>query len=209
MPVVNGYTTVADVREQIDDESSVVSDRLIERAINATSRGIDNYCGFPLRRFWRDPAPTTHEYVITDFSKIYVADIASRSGLVVSTDDGTGAFSTTWSATDYRLGPINTDSNGPAYAWTMLEVTGTRFLPYLMYGRPGLRITGTHGWSQVPDEVESACLLKVVSLLKRKDAPFGVAGFGEFGTAVRIRADDPDVVDLLKSKIRYGAGTTG
>jgi hypothetical protein len=209
MPVVNGYVSVAEVRNHIDDESSVVSDVLIERAINAASRAIDDHCGFPRRRFWRDVAPTTHDYVITSWGCVYVDDIASRSGLVVSTDDGTGTFPITWSASDYRLGPANADANGPAYAWTKIESVGSRYFLSPPYGGPGLRITGLHGWSQVPDEVETACMLKVVSLLKRKDAPFGVAGFGEFGTAVRIRADDPDVVDLLKSKIRYGAGTTG
>lgn len=209
MTITNGYATVADVRGHIDDESSVVSDVLIERAINAASRAIDNFCGFPKRKFWKDPVATAHTYVIYDYQCVYIDDLASTVGLVVATDDGTGTFPTTWAASDYRLGPMNAAVNNLAYAYTKIDVSGSRFFPTLDYGRPGLRITGLHGWSAVPDEVNEACILKATSLLKRKDAPFGVAGFGEFGTAVRIRAEDPDVVELLKSKIRYGAGTTG
>lgn len=208
MPITNGYTTVAEVRGHIDDDSAVISDVLIERVINATSRAIDNYCGFPRRRFWKDLTPTTHRYVITGYQCVYVDDIASSAGLVVATDDGSGTFPVTWSATDYRLGPLNVDVNNTAYAYTKIEINGaSKQFPNLLYGQPGLRVTGIHGWSEIPPEVNEACLLKAVSLLKRKDAPFGVAGFGEFGV-VRIRADDPDVVDLLKSKVRHGAGTT-
>jgi hypothetical protein len=39
-------------------------------------------------------------------------------------------------------------------------------------------------------------MLKAASLFKRKDAPFAVAGFSEFG-AVRIGRNDPDVLELL------------
>lgn len=208
MAIVNGYATVADVRAQIDDDTSVVPDVLIERVINSTSRAIDNFCGFPRRRFWKDLVPTVHRYVVSDWSCLYVDDIASSAGLVVATDDGTGTFPVVWSASDYRLGPLNAGVNNSAFAWTKIEVNGAaRQFPYLTYGQPGVRVTGIHGWSEVPPEVKEACVLKAVSLLKRKDAPFGVAGFGEFG-AVRIRADDPDVVELLKSKVRHGAGTT-
>ena len=210
MTIVNGYVSVTDVREHIEDGSSVVPVALIERAVNGTSRAIDNYCGYPRRRFWKDPAPTSHVYVTPDpYCRIWIDDVASKAGLTVQVDDGSGTFPTTWTPADYRLGPVNADANGPAFAWTWIEPTGTKAWPTLLYGQPSVKITGIHGWSEVPDEVENACLIKTVSLLKRKEAPFGVAGFGEFGTAVRIRAEDPDVVDLLKHFIRYGAGSTG
>lgn len=210
MTVVNGYCSVAELREQLDDEYQKIPDALIERAINAVSRAIDNYCGFPFRRFWKDSAPTSHEYVITSYSEIWITDVASKSGLVISTDNGDGTYSTTWtSGTDYVLKPLNVELNGTAYAWTKLEATGSRLFPFSRTGRPTVKITGIHGWSAIPDEVSQACVIRSTAILKRRDAPFGVAGFGEFGTSVRIRAEDPDVADLLASFRRYGAGTVG
>lgn len=209
MAVVNGYCSVFDVREHIDDTSNTIPNAVIERAINAVSRAIDNYCGFPLRRFWKDSTPTARDYVVDDPYVMFVTDIASKSGLTIQTDTGDGTFSTTWASTDYQLTPLNADLNGFAYAWTKVEAIGSRLFPFSSTGRPTLRITASHGWSAIPDEVYQACVIRTVSILKRKDAPFGVAGFGEFGTSVRIRAEDPDVADLLMSFRRYGAGTTG
>jgi hypothetical protein len=208
VPIVNGYCSVGELREQLDDEYQKISDTLIERAINAVSRAIDKYCGFPRRKFWKDVTPTTHEYVVGTIDALYIDDVASRSGLILQTDiSGDGSFGSTWSLSDFVLKPLNVEANGPAYAFTLIEAVGNRLFPTAQNGRPTVRVTAFHGWSEVPDEVAQACLIRSTSILKRKDAPFGVAGFGEFGTSVRIRAEDPDVADLLGPFRRYGAGT--
>ncbi len=207
MAIVNGYCTVEDLRSQIDDsELQRIDTALIERAISAVSRAIDKYCGFPRRRFWRDETPTTHTYTPTLNDELYVTDIASRVGLVVQID---GTAAPLVDGTDFVLGPANVDQNGAAYAFTKISAIGSRLFPLSFTGKPTVSITGIHGWSEIPDEVVQACIIRSTSILKRKDAPFGVAGFGEFGTAVRIRAEDPDVADLLGPFVRYGAGTTG
>jgi len=205
--VVNGYCSVADIREHVNDsEFNTLEVALVERAINAASRAIDRYCGFPKRRFWKDSVATTRTYTPTYTDVIWIADLASTVGLLI--DVGTD-YSDPLAPTEYQLGPKDADQLGTAYAWTKLEAIGSQLFPIDRTGRPTVRITGLHGWSAVPDEVTQACVIKSTSLLKRKDAVFGVAGFGEFGTAVRIRAEDPDVADLLGPFRRYGAGTTG
>lgn len=201
MAIVNGYCTVAELREQLDDEYQKIPDTLIERVINATSRAIDNYCGFPRRKFWRDPVPTTRRYVPTDRDVLYVHDIADDTDVIVTTDDGA------WTVSDFVLLPQDAAEYGSAYAYTHIETSGSRWFPVTRIGRPTVTITAVHGWSAVPPEVHEACIIRSVALLKRRDAPFGVAGFGEFGTSVRIRAEDPDVADLLSPLRRYGAGT--
>jgi hypothetical protein len=201
--IVNGYCSVEELREQLDDEYQKVSDTLIERAINSVSRAIDNYCGFPRRKFWKDPTPTTHEYTVTSSDVLYVDDIADRDGIVLAVNDET------WAEDDYVLSPMNADVLAPAFAFTCIRAVGTRLYRADRTGRPTVSVTALHGWSAVPDEVSQACLIRSTSILKRKDAPFGVAGFGEFGTSVRIRAEDPDVADLLGPLRRYGAGTVG
>jgi hypothetical protein len=201
--VVNGYCSVEELRDQLDDEYQKIPDALIERAINAVSRAIDNYCGFPRRKFWKDVSPTTHVYSPTSTDVLYVDDIADRVGVTIETDG------TAWTLDDFTLYPLNADLLGASYAFTKIVAAGTRLFPMSRTGRPTVSVTASHGWSAVPDEVEQACIIRSTSILKRKDAPFGVAGFGEFGTSVRIRAEDPDVADLLGPYRRYGAGTVG
>lgn len=211
MTIVNGYCSEADIREHVGDtEFNTLSTSLIERAINAVSRAIDTYCGFPKRRFWKDVSPSARDYFVDMYTdELFIGDLATSSGVIVQTDTGDGTFSVTWSPTEYVLAPLNIDQNGTAYAFTKVHAVGARLFPTSRVHRPTVRITGTHGWSAIPDEVTQACVIRTTSILKRKDAPFGVAGFGEFGTSVRIRAEDPDVADLLSTFRRYGAGTTG
>ncbi len=203
MAVVNGYCSVAELREQLDDEYQKIPDALIERAINAVSRAIDNYCGFPRRKFWKDVTPTTHVYTPVDSDRLYVDDIADRASVVLSVSNEA------WTVDDFVLLPMNADVLGTAYAFTCIQAVGSRIYRADRTGRPTVSVTAYHGWSAVPAEVVEACIIRSSSILKRTDAPFGVAGFGEFGTSVRIRAEDPDVADLLGPFRRYGAGTVG
>lgn len=203
MAVVNGYCSVAELREQLDDEYQKIPDALIERAINAVSRAIDKYCGFPRRKFWKDLTPTTHIYTPEYSDVLYVNDIADSSSVIIVTNGNP------WSADDFTLYPLNAELLSSAFAYTKVAAVGAQLFPSNRNGRPTVRITAIHGWSAVPDEVNQACVIRSTSILKRRDAPFGVAGFGEFGTSVRIRAEDPDVADLLSPYRRYGAGTVG
>lgn len=66
-----------------------------------------------------------------------------------------------------------------------------------------LKITGTWGWATVPDAVNEACILLAERLFRRKDAPFGVAGQGEVGNSVALRAVDPDIELMLSGYKRF------
>jgi hypothetical protein len=195
--VVNGYCTTAQLREHLADSSSTLTTALLERAINASSRAIDRHCH---RRFWLDTDVATRTYIVDDQLCAYVDDIGSRTGVVVKIGTDGTTFPTTLTVdTDYILEPRNADkyvtTTFDAYAFWQIRMVGAhRLYPY--YGHPTLSVTAKHGWSAVPSEVEEACILKAASLFKRKEAPFGVAGFGEFGV-VRISRTDSDVVELL------------
>lgn len=196
MPLTNPYCLVADVRSQLTDADSKLDAALIERAINATSRAIDRYCG---RRFWQDATVQVRTYRPDDPCMARVDDISTATGLLVATDTGDdGVFETSWTiGTDFQLEPLNASADGGAFAWTKLGAVGTkRFVCSRWSRRPTLQVSAKFGWSAVPDDVNEAAILKAVSLFRRKDAPFGVAGFSEFGP-VRITRRDPDVVDLL------------
>ncbi|WP_435111877.1 hypothetical protein [Nocardiopsis synnemataformans] len=216
MAVVNGYCSTQDLRDHLSDPGTKMDEALLERAVNAASRAVDRYCG---RRFWQDPEPAVRHYRAEDAIEIDVNDIATTTGLAVATDDdGDGVYENTWTLDeDYVLEPENADADGEAYAWWRLAAVGARRFPVPLTGRTldsrGLRavrdrrrriqVTATFGWSQVPDDVEQATILKAAQLARRKDAPFGVAGFGDFGV-VRIGRYDPDVVGLLHPFVRIG-----
>lgn len=202
MALTNAYATVAEVRDHLGDSSSLLDLDVLERAINGASRAIDTHCrrGVTQRTgFWQDSSTAIRTYILDSAEVCYVDDISTRTGVVVKTGSDGITFGTTLTVdTDYILEPRNADkfasATFDAYAFWKI-----RFLNQTLTidaNRPTLQVTARHGWSAVPPEVNEACILKSASLFKRKDAPFGVAGFGEFG-AVRIGRSDPDVIELL------------
>lgn len=209
MALVNGYCSVQDLRDQLADPGTSLPVGMLERAINAASRAVDTYCGRGidgvLGQFWADQAVTTRTYVVTNPCAARVDDISTRTGLIVKTGTDGSTFPTTLASTEYLLEPRNADAAGTAaspYAFWVIRSINGRLLTQSTRGRvPTLQVTAKFGWSAVPYEVAEATILKAASLFKRKDAPFGIAGFGEFG-AVRITRQDPDVIEALSGYTR-------
>ena len=191
------YVTVDELREELGGSANL-NLNLLEFAVSTASRAIDEWCD---RRFWRDTSVSAHVFHVTDpWEPNYalIDDIATKTGLIVKTDDaGDGSYGTTWSPSDFLLFPLNADSKGPAYAWNEIHaLKGKRFQYSNWSGIPPLQITATWGWSQVPMPVRKASLLKAVNIFKRKDAPWGIAGSNEYGL-IRITRKDNDIIELL------------
>lgn len=205
--LVNPYCTEAQVRLQMRDTTTVVDADLIYRAINTASRWIDYVCSGDVpnsRRFWKDATLKTRTYQCEDRTFVYLDDIATKTGLVVKTDDDDdGVYENTWTAgTDYDLWPLNADSSGndqPMAFWKVVAV-GSKTFP-LYERRAGLQITATWGWPVIPAQIEEACILKSIGLLLRKDSPMGVLAQGDFG-ALKIPKEDYDVDTLLQPFIK-------
>jgi hypothetical protein len=196
--VSNGYCSVDDVRDHLRDTGAKLENDLIVRAINGASRAIDHYCG---RRFWQDASVATRTYQPDNPYVAWVDDMSTTTGLVIKTDTtGDYTWATTWTTDDYDLEPRNADADGGAYAWWRIIAIGEKTFPVYQH-RQSLQVTDKFGWSAVPDDIHLAAILKSSALYKRKDALFGVAGFGEFG-AVRITRRDPDVMELLTNYVR-------
>lgn len=210
MPLVNAYVTPEQVRHHLGDTTNNLSEEQLIWACNGSSRAVDNWCSPPGktdagRRFWRDTTATSRVYVPDDERTVWTLDISSTTGLVVATDaGGDGTYETAWMlGTDYHAWPLSADVAAAGdtvtpYAFWILKATGSRLVwPVSSTGFPTVQVTTRYGWSALPDEVFSASLLKAASLFRRKDAPFGVAGFGELGV-VRITRKDVDVLELLE-----------
>lgn len=200
--LTHAYCTVDDLREQLGDlNKGALSERMLERAINAASRAVDQWTD---RRFWMDETPVTKLFEIPAGCEplLLPEDIASTTGLAIATDTaGDGTYATVWGATDYRLWPYGANTSGSPYGgWWQLQSTGRlRFDIRGTDGRTGvlpLQITARFGWSYLPDAIEQATVLKAAQLFKRKDSPYGVAQFGDIA-AVSITRKDADVLELL------------
>jgi hypothetical protein len=160
----------------------------LHAACFAASRAIEQYCN---RIFWRSASAARtfvpmgwYELELTDYN-----DLVSITTLKTDTS-GDGTFDVTWSASDYQLLPFNPGSAPETRPYTRIRAIGTQMFPLtipLVLARMNrVEITGVWGWPTVPIGIREASLILAAETFRLKDAPFGVAGFGEFG-AVRIR----------------------
>jgi hypothetical protein len=198
MALTNPYCTLSQLRDQLSDSKDLATEGILERAINAASRWIDDVCG---RHFWPETAATARRYRPDDPDVAWVHDISTTTDLVIATDTtGDGTYATTWASTDYDLEPLDADKDGTAYAWWRICAVDRYTFPTTAR-RPPLRVTAKWGWSAIPDDVTQACVLRAAGLFKRKDSPHGITAFDGFG-AVRVTRSDPDVMALLNNYIR-------
>lgn len=195
MSISNGYTTTAVIKGQyrLDDSDD---DTIIDAAIEAASRAIDNECN---RRFFLDSAATARTYIVPQTyapGTVYVHDFSPATPPTVKVDvDNDGTFETTWTAgTDYQLEPLvyNDIESGPQ---NTIRLLGSQYLRAAWLGRANLQVTAKWGWPAVPAAVVKACALLAVDYYRAKDAPFGIGGTSEYGV-FRIR-DNQIVMGLL------------
>ncbi len=197
MAITNGYATLAELKARMGvPVSDTADDAIMEAVIEAASRMIDKFCN---RVFYstadqvRYFTPATEVLVFTD-------DLQSVSA--IATDRN---LDRTWSnvipAADFELGPLNNLSLGFPYTEIRMKpLAGESF----DLGMEMVKVTGTWGFASVPDAVNEACLITAARYFKRKDAPFGVAGGGEVGQSVALRAVDPDASVLLAPYRKIG-----
>lgn len=203
------YITDTEFRDYIDDESTYNASS-VAAAIGAASRSIDSHCGRyfnqrdEVQYFSPDPS-NTFAFWLLDLDDM---DIATTDGLVVESEESNqGLYNTLWTLdTDFICEPVNQSQNGISpWPFTQLHAVGSRIWPikYTPTRRETVRITGTWGWpGGVPDPVKQATKIVAAQLWKLGSAPFGVAGFDQFGS-VRVR-DIPQASTLLLPYCRTG-----
>jgi hypothetical protein len=193
------YATIQELktRYKISDSED---DVLLTRALKvATAHIEDNVCK---RQFNDTGSATARAFDPTNERTLFTHDFSTSTGFVLKTDDDDdGVFETTWTSADYELRPVNGYRNGKT-GWPFLrvEAVGNRRFPNIR--RAACQVTAQWGWAAIPWEVKEATLILSEELWKLKDAPFGIAGSGEFG-AVRVR-ENPKVAAMLKEFKRKG-----
>ncbi|MFJ9413045.1 phage head-tail connector protein [Streptomyces sp. NPDC101227] len=185
------YATLAELKARfgITDTND---DTALTNALAAASRGIEKYC----RRQFNDAgAASSRVYNPTASNLALVDDFHTTTGLIVETDtDDDGLFDTTWVNSEYQLEPLNGVRDGLS-GWPYWKIRAVDTVRFPNLSRASLRVTARWGWAAVPAPIKESCLALAEETFKLKDAPFGVAGMGEFGV-VRIQ-DNRRVVTML------------
>jgi len=156
---------------------------ILDASIAAAQGLIDDWCG---QQFDQTTA-TARVFVPSSWCVLHLpppSRISTTASLVVKSDaSGDGTFETTWAATDYQLEPTAEYVSGTQRPWRTVRAVGSYGFPVLPGGEATVQITALWGWAAVPAAVKQATLIVATDLFKAKDAPFGIAGFGEFGAA--------------------------
>lgn len=189
MAITNGYASLADVKAalRIDDN---IDDSLIELAIEAASREIDQACE---RIFYQD-VDATRYYVPRDSYVVEVDDLASLTSLKTSSG-ADGTYDLTWGTAERQLEPLNGIVGGVVSPTTQIRAIGD-YLFTIDGGEATVEVTGTFGWSSVPTAIRQATIILASRIFRRNDSPLGVAGFGDIGV-VRVSKLDPDVEAMI------------
>lgn len=192
MALTNCYLTVAELKTYLGNISDSVDDAALERVISAACRQIDGHCG----RFFYQQTSTVKYYTPRDTWLLLVHDLLSVSALA-SDEDRDNVWEVAWSASDYVLGPRNAAYAVPARPYYQIQVAPAGRYVFIR-GQDMIKITGTWGWTAIPDAVIEAAFLQASRLFGRKQNPYGVVGSPAFGQVTMLKDEmDPDAALLL------------
>lgn len=194
MALGDPYAVRGELKRRLDNMTVTTWDADIDNALLVASRGIEKVCH---RQFNKTTSATARVYdyaartvgpCVLDKCLAIVDDFHTTTGLVIgidSSDDGT--FATTWTTADYQLEPLNGVIDGESgWPYWRIRAVGQTFPTSLR--RAPLQVTAQWGWTAVPAPVKEACLLVAEETFKLREAPWGVASVGEWGT-MRVRSN--------------------
>jgi hypothetical protein len=176
------YVTVQALKSRLGI-ANTADDYELHAACFSVSRMIEQWCD---RHFWKTASTEARTFVPDGFYSLVLpefSEIVSVTSLQTDSS-GDGVFETTWSTSDYQLWPPNPTAGPETRPYTEIRAIATNVFPILFPGVIGrddrVKITGVFGWPQVPWGVRQAALILAAEAYKAKDAPFGLAGEGEF-----------------------------
>lgn len=200
---MDDYVSLRDMKRWLrfdpeDLDTPHPDDALFQAAISATSRWVERKA---LRHFYQ-----IHESRVFEADDYYNLALGHFNDLVEITElatdeDGDGVFETVWSPANYQLRPIDASGGLEPRPYRSIRAIGQRFpINSLMGGRlERIRITGTWGWPMIPDAVVTAVKIQAGRIIKRKEAPEGIMGLGQFGVVRVSSKGDPDAMAAIRS----------
>lgn len=204
MTITNGYCTLAELKASVVANATTTDatrDAIMEAVIEAASRAIDRRTG---RRFFADSADVTRYYNAWDEYTVYPEDLISITTL--STDDGTRAYATTITSSEYELWPYNATLLQPEQEpYQRISLIPHTLSNTFYTGDRGVKIVGKFGWPAVPKPIYMACLLQSHRYYSRLKTPLGVSASGALGEIkVEIPALDSDITRTIAHYISWG-----
>lgn len=196
MALEASYAELTELKNRLGITDTTHDDDLTEKLAGA-SREVEDHTN---RQFNDAGAASARVYIPTNRNLAEVDDFHTITGLTIETDESdSGSYDLTWATTDYQLEPLNGVVDGqPGWPYYDIRAVASKCFPFGR--RAGLRVTARWGWAAVPYPVKDATLILAAESFKLREAPFGVAGFGEFGV-VRVR-DMPLVGRKLRKYVR-------
>jgi hypothetical protein len=192
MALGDTYATLVDLKAYLRIGDSVDDTRLND-ALETASRGVEKLCR---RTFNRADTPSPRVFTANDWGGVDVDDFHTTTGLVIRSADVAGVFGDPWLPADYALEPLNGIVDGEeGWPYNRLIMGGTRIFDRCNRRRGGIEVTAAWGWAAVPSPVKQSTLIVAAETFKLSDAPFGVAGFADWGM-IRVR-DNPMAASKL------------
>jgi len=194
----SAYVELEELKSTLELTQTTFGNLDIERALPAASRALDEACG---RRFYLDADATSVRYYSPGLAnRLWIDDLVDLTAVAVDTN-GDGSFGSAWSEnSDFVLAPLNAPEDG--WPWTRIELHPLASSYFPSYPR-SVKVMGQFGWAAVPDAIAKATTILATQLLLRaRQAPFGVLGFGLEGEAVRIARTDPHIEFLIRPYVR-------
>jgi hypothetical protein len=194
VPIVNGYITLAGLKNYLKIDDSV-EDTLLEQIIESASRSIDRIAN---RRFYLDGSATARTYRPVGNMRVIVDDIGTTTGLILKTDpNSSGVYQTTFTLnSDYIVEPTNAIAKGRPINY--LTIVGGTAMSLPVNYWPQVEVTARWGWPSVPDDIEQATYILSADLYKRKDSIGGVLGLSELG-AIRMSPLGRDITSMVRA----------
>ena len=218
--VVNETVTdgIAGPTVVISDVTDVVDDTFLASLITAASRAIDKETSRSFYASGSHSSPETRYFDANDQSIVLIDDCTEVTALVTD-DDGSRQYATTWTTSDYDLYPYNAASSIEPEPYVAIQRTPNSGFYFPRMGNPSfslalrqpssivqdglghkaVKVTGVWGWSAVPAQITQACLLQAHRWFKRRDSIFGVMGLAESGQMTMKFPVDPDLANMLKN----------
>jgi hypothetical protein len=196
------YATRAQIKTRLGI-TDTNDDSALDSALSASTLSIEGHCG---RQFNDAGVASARVYYPDDLTTITVDDFSTTTGLIVAFDfSNSGVYANVITSTNYQLEPLNGVVDGtpnwPYYRIRVIQAWPPLLWTSIGYPRASVQITAQWGWAAIPSPVVQSCLILAEEIFKLKDAPYGVAGFSQYG-AVRVR-ENPKVAALLMRYVRY------
>jgi hypothetical protein len=168
--VVADYLTQTEFMDRYELDSGDVPSAVIGPAITAASALVDAWC---FRTFDETASEERFYTMRPDYGRRrWVVDIDDTfdDTLTVEVDDV--------ATTAFTLEPRNAAAQGRPFTMLVFDSTAA-------FGET-VAVTAAWGWGEIPEPVKVATGLQTNRFISRRKSPFGIAGFPDMGSELRL-----------------------